>query len=163
MEQPPLTALRAFEAAARHLSFSRAADELRVTPAALSFQIKQLEDHLGQPVFQRQHRNLSLTPLGQALLPGTRAGFDQIRTAWREAQRSLTGTSLTVTAGPAFTSKWLAPRLFGFARADKLPVRFLGHPCGREFFHELRPCERFVLPRCGLGTGSRGDFENHFS
>ena len=117
MEQPPLTALRAFEAAARHLSFSRAADELRVTPAALSFQIKQLEDHLGQPVFLRQHRNLSLTPLGQALLPGTRAGFDQIRTAWREAQRSLTGTSLTVTAGPAFTSKWLAPRLFGFARA----------------------------------------------
>lgn len=116
MYQPPLTALRAFEAAARHLSFSRAADELHVTPAALSFQIKQLEDQLGQPVFQRQHRGLSLTPLGLALLPGTRAGFEQIRNAWREAQRSLSGTSLTVTAGPAFTSKWLAPRLFGFAR-----------------------------------------------
>ncbi|MBA4490534.1 transcriptional regulator GcvA [Paracoccus sp. S1E-3] len=117
MDQPPLTALRAFEAAARHLSFSRAAEELHVTPAALSFQIKQLEDQLGQPVFQRQHRKLSLTPLGQALLPGARAGFEQIRAAWREAQRSLSATSLTVTAGPAFTAKWLAPRLFGFARA----------------------------------------------
>lgn len=116
MDNPPLTALRAFEAAARHLSFSRAAEELHVTPAALSFQIKQLEDHLAQPVFQRQHRSLKLTPLGQALLPGTRAGFDQIRNAWREAQRSLSATSLTVTAGPAFTAKWLAPRLFGFAR-----------------------------------------------
>ena len=116
MDHPPLTALRAFEAAARHLSFSRAAEELHVTPAALSFQIKQLEEHLGQPVFLREPRSLSLTPLGAALLPGTRAGFDQIRTAWREAQRSLQATSLTVTAGPAFTAKWLAPRLFGFAR-----------------------------------------------
>ncbi|MFV0410777.1 MAG: transcriptional regulator GcvA [Paracoccus sp. (in: a-proteobacteria)] len=117
MSQPPLTALRAFEAAARHLSFSRAADELLVTPAALSFQIKQLEDHLGQPVFLRVPRSLSLTPLGQALLPGTQSGFEQIRTAWREAQRSLNATGLTVTAGPAFTSKWFSPRLFGFARA----------------------------------------------
>lgn len=117
MDQPPLTALRAFEAAARHLSFSRAAGELHVTPAALSFQIKQLEDHLGQPVFHRGGRSLSLTPLGQALLPGTQSGFAQIRTAWREAKRSLAATSLTVTAGPAFTSKWFSPRLFGFARA----------------------------------------------
>lgn len=117
MDQPPLTALRAFEAAARHLSFSRAADELRVTPAALSFQIKQLEDHLGQPVFLRSHRSLSLTPLGRTLLPGTRAGFAQIANAWREARRSLSANSLAVTAGPAFTSKWLSPRLFGFARA----------------------------------------------
>ncbi|HMQ39954.1 MAG TPA: transcriptional regulator GcvA [Paracoccus sp. (in: a-proteobacteria)] len=117
MDQPPLTALRAFEAAARHLSFSRAAEELHVTPAALSFQIKQLEAHLGQPVFQRAHRSLSLTPLGQTLLPGIRAGFEQIAAAWHEAQRSLSATRLVLTAGPAFTSKWLSPRLFGFARA----------------------------------------------
>lgn len=117
MDHPPLTALRAFEAAARHLSFTAAAEELHVTPAALSFQIKQLEDHLGHAVFRREHRSLSLTPLGLALLPGTRAGFDQIRSAWREARHSLSATSLAVTAGPAFTSKWLSPRLFGFVRA----------------------------------------------
>lgn len=114
---PPLTALRAFDIAARHLSFSRAAEELHVTPAALSFQIKQLEEHLGQPVFQRLHRGLALTALGAALLPGTRDGFARINTAWRDAQRSLSATRLTVTAGPAFTSKLLSPRLFGFARA----------------------------------------------
>ncbi|WP_207630291.1 transcriptional regulator GcvA [Paracoccus xiamenensis] len=117
MDHLPLTALRAFEAAARHLSFTRAAEELHVTPAALSFQIKQLEEQLGQPVFLRAHRRLSLTPVGTQLLPGTRAGFDQIRNAWREAQRSQSDRSLTITAGPAFTAKWLAPRLFSFARA----------------------------------------------
>ena len=117
MDHLPLTALRAFEAAARHLSFSGAAAEMHLTPAALSFQIKQLEDHLGQPVFLRNHRKLALTPLGAALLPGTRAGFEQIRTAWQDAQRSRAARGLTVTAGPAFTSKWLSPRLFGFARA----------------------------------------------
>lgn len=117
MDHIPLTALRAFEAAARHLSFSRAAEEMGLTPAALSFQIKQLEDLLGQPVFLRHHRKLSLTPLGETLLPGTRGGLEQIRTAWQDARRSLSSSILTVTAGPAFTSKWLSPRLFGFARA----------------------------------------------
>jgi len=72
---PPLTALRAFDAAARHMSFALAADELNVTPAALSFQIKSLEEHLGQPVFRRLNRAVELTEAGRVLMPGLRMGL----------------------------------------------------------------------------------------
>ena len=113
---PPLTALRAFEAAARHMSFARAADELNVTPAALSFQIKSLEDHLGQPVFRRLNRAVELTEAGRVLAPGAHDGFDALSAAWRAAQRVGDTSTITVTAGPALTAKWLAPRLFGFVR-----------------------------------------------
>jgi len=113
---PPLTALRAFEAAARHMSFARAADELNVTPAALSFQIKSLEEHLGQPVFRRLNRAVELTEAGAALAPGTSDGFDHLTRAWRAAQRVGDTSRITVTAGPALTAKWLAPRLFAFVR-----------------------------------------------
>lgn len=122
---PPLTALRAFEAAARHMSFSRAADELHVTPAALSFQIKSLEDHLGHPVFRRLNRAVELTEAGRALLPGVADGFAALNAAWRTARRFTDATSLTVTAGPAFTAKWLAPRLFDFAaKHPDIELRF---------------------------------------
>lgn len=122
---PPLTALRAFEAAARHLSFSRAADELNVTPAALSFQIKSLEEHLGVPVFRRLNRAVELTEEGKLLAPGVSEGFDALQSAWRMVQRRLDSATLTVTAGPAFTAKWLAPRLFSFARANPdIELRF---------------------------------------
>ncbi|WP_204115696.1 transcriptional regulator GcvA [Shimia biformata] len=113
---PPLTALRAFEAAARHLSFAQAAAELHVTPAALSFQIKSLEEHLGQPLFHRLNRAVTLTEAGRTLAPGTSEGFDALTAAWRKTLRLQDDNSLTVTAGPAFTAKWLAPRLFEFAR-----------------------------------------------
>lgn len=122
---PPLTALRAFEAAARHMSFAKAAEELNVTPAALSFQIKSLEEHLGQPVFRRLNRAVELTAAGRALAPGMTDGFDMLTAAWRAARRTGTGSTLTVTAGPAFTAKWLAPRLFGFAAAHpEIDLRF---------------------------------------
>ncbi|MDJ0993430.1 MAG: transcriptional regulator GcvA [Dinoroseobacter sp.] len=113
---PPLTALRAFEAAARHMSFSQAAEELNVTPAALSFQIKSLEEHLGTPVFRRLNRAVELTEAGKLLAPGCSRGFAELTTAWAATKRSLDTRSLTVTAGPAFTAKWLAPRLFDFAQ-----------------------------------------------
>lgn len=122
---PPLTALRAFEAAARHLSFARAADELGVTPAALSFQIKSLEDHFGAPVFRRLNRAVALTELGAILSPGVSDGFDALQLAWRSAKRRIDSASLTVTAGPAFTAKWLAPRLFSFAQEHpEIELRF---------------------------------------
>lgn len=122
---PPLTALRAFEAAARHLSFAKAADELHVTPAALSFQIKSLEDHLGTPVFHRLNRAVALTEAGKALAPGLSDGFDAIRTAWRSTRRLSDRASLTVTAGPSVTSKILAPRLYDFAQAHpEIELRF---------------------------------------
>ena len=122
---PPLTALRAFEAAARHLSFANAAAELNVTPAALSFQIKSLEEHLGQPLFRRLNRAVELTEAGRALKPGASEGFATLAAAWRAARRISDTATLTVTAGPAFTAKWLAPRLFHFAQAHpEFELRF---------------------------------------
>ena len=122
---PPLTALRAFDAAARHMSFAKAAEELNVTPAALSFQIKSLEEHLGAPLFIRLNRAVQLTDAGRALAPEAQAGFETLTSGWRAAQRALDHQSLTVTAGPAFTAKWLAPRLFAFAHEHpEIELRF---------------------------------------
>lgn len=123
---PPLTALRAFDAAARHMSFAKAAEELFVTPAALSYQIKQLEEHLGVPVFLRLNRAVELTEAGRALQPGVREAFESFRRAADEVARLKNDTDLTVTAGPAFTSKWLAPRLFRFANVHpEIELRFI--------------------------------------
>jgi LysR family glycine cleavage system transcriptional activator len=122
---PPLTALRAFEAAARHMSFAMAAEELNVSPAALSFQIKSLEQHLGVPVFRRLNRAVELTEEGKLLKPGVEDGFAALQAAWRTVQRRLNSAVLTVTAGPGFTAKWLAPRLFTFAQANPdIELRF---------------------------------------
>ncbi len=122
---PPLTALRAFDAAARHMSFAKAADELNVTPAALSFQIKSLEDHLGHPLFRRLNRAVELTEAGKALAPGAAEGFASLKAAWAATRRLQDNNTLTVTAGPALTAKWLAPRLYDFARAHpEIDLRF---------------------------------------
>jgi LysR family glycine cleavage system transcriptional activator len=122
---PPLTALRAFDAAARHMSFAKAADELNVTPAALSFQIKSLEEHLGAPLFRRLNRAVELTDAGRALAPDAAEAFETLTKGWRAALRTQDHQSLTVTAGPAFTAKWLAPRLFQFAQEHpEIELRF---------------------------------------
>ena len=122
---PPLTALRAFDAAARHMSFAKAAEEIGVTPAALSFQIKSLEEHLGQPLFHRLNRAVELTEAGRALAPGAAEGFRALQVAWRAARRVHNGRTLTVTAGPAFTARWMAPRFYEFARAHpEIELRF---------------------------------------
>ncbi|MGJ8618185.1 MAG: transcriptional regulator GcvA [Sulfitobacter sp.] len=122
---PPLTALRAFDAAARHMSFALAAAELHVTPAALSFQIKSLEEHLGAPLFKRLNRAVELTDAGRALAPAASDGFQTLGAGWRAAQRLQDHQTLTVTAGPAFTAKWLAPRLFDFAQCHpEIELRF---------------------------------------
>ncbi|WP_299969905.1 transcriptional regulator GcvA [uncultured Roseobacter sp.] len=122
---PPLTALRAFDAAARHMSFAKAAEELSVTPAALSFQIKSLEEHLGTALFRRLNRAVELTEAGAALAPGAADAFQTLANAWRRVQRLQDDQSLTITAGPAFTAKWLAPRLYEFAQAHpEIELRF---------------------------------------
>lgn len=122
---PPLTALRAFDAAARHMSFAQAAAELNVTPAALSFQIKSLEEHLGAPLFRRLNRAVELTEAGRTLAPGAAEGFKTLSGAWMATTRLQDNSSLTVTAGPALTAKWLAPRLYDFARAHpEIDLRF---------------------------------------
>ena len=111
---PPLNALRAFEAAARHLSLSRAADELSVTPAAVSHQIRTLEDHLGVPLFRRDGRSLLLTDAGQACLPGIREGFERLSSAIDEIDSLGMAGVLTVSVAPSFAAKWLVPRLDRF-------------------------------------------------
>ena len=117
---PPLNALRAFEAAARHLSFAKAAHELNVTPAAISHQIKGLEDYLGVKLFRRAKRAIWLTEAGQACLPDLREGFDRLA-AGMDRLRNLDDSGVvTVSTPPSFAAKWLVPRLdrFRAARPD---------------------------------------------
>jgi len=111
---PPLNALRAFEAAARHLSFKKAAEELHVTPAAVSHQIKLIEESLGVSLFHRLTRAISLSPAGQRFLPKLSAGFAQIAGAIEEVRAHDDAGTLTVNAPPSFAAKWLMPRLHRF-------------------------------------------------
>lgn len=111
----PLNALRAFEASARHLSFTKAADELHVTPSALSHQIKSLEDLLGQKLFVRKVRAIALTSTGKLLYPGLQTGFTHIREAVAGLQPRKDSNILVISTPPGFTAKWLAPRLYRFA------------------------------------------------
>jgi LysR family transcriptional regulator, regulator of gene expression of beta-lactamase len=113
----PLNGLRAFEAAARHSSFTRAAIELNVTPAALGHQVKALEERLGAPLFHRLPRGLSLTDEGQALLPVLREAFDRMATALGRFDDGRGRELLSVGAVGSFALAWLLPRLAGFATA----------------------------------------------
>src|SRR5262245_42414939 len=109
---PPLNALRAFEATARHLSFSKAAAELYVTPAALSHQIRGLEDLLGLKLFHRRARSIELTEPARRIYPGIRTGFEAIREAVDRLGRGQQDRILVVSAAPGLTAKWLVPRLY---------------------------------------------------
>jgi LysR family transcriptional regulator, glycine cleavage system transcriptional activator len=121
---PPLNALRAFEATARHLSFSRAAEELNVTPAALSHQVAGLEAFLGERLFNRSARAISLTPAGEILYPGLSAAFVQIRQSVERVMDTGDQQILVVSAPPGLTAKWLVPRLHRFLAAHpELDVR----------------------------------------
>jgi len=111
---PPLNALRAFEAAARHLSFSRAADELNVTPGAVSQQIKALEDFVGGPVFRRERKGLLLTDAAQSSLPSLREAFRLLEDAAARLTAADGDGRLRVSVAPSFAAKWLVPRLAGF-------------------------------------------------
>ncbi|NQW01739.1 MAG: transcriptional regulator GcvA [Rhodospirillales bacterium] len=111
---PPLNSLRAFNAAARHMSFQDAAEELFVTPAALSYQIRQLEDHLGVKLFNRLNRAVELTEMGLLIAPGIREGFARLSKTMQQLERRKSSNVLVISAGPAITAKWLAPRLYRF-------------------------------------------------
>ncbi|MEM1236442.1 MAG: transcriptional regulator GcvA [Pseudomonadota bacterium] len=113
---PPLRALRAFEAAARHLSFSQAAAELGVTPGAISHQIKTLEEWAGTPLFHRLTRALRLTPAGEAALPLLSEGFDRLSDGAHLLQARRDDPLLTLSVSPGFGSLWLLPRLESFRR-----------------------------------------------
>ncbi|KQN37128.1 LysR family transcriptional regulator [Sphingomonas sp. Leaf407] len=114
----PLNGLRVLDAAARHLSFTRAADELAVTPAAVGQQVRALEDTLGVVLFRRTTRGLELTPEGEAGLAALRGGFLQFEEAVRAMQAGQSSKSLTIAAPRDVTQKWLLPRLSRIAAAD---------------------------------------------
>lgn len=114
---PPLNALRAFEAAARHLNFSRAADELAVTPGAVSQQIQNLEDYIGAALFKRTPKGLLLTDGAQTALPALREAFDRLAEAASLLTAGPDGRRLTVSVAPSFAAKWLMPRLGRFEEA----------------------------------------------
>lgn len=113
----PLNALRAFEAAARHLSVSRAADELSVTPGAVSQQIKLLEDLVGGPLFRRESRGLQLTDLGRAAAPVLRDGFERLMDGSALLREPPRRRQVSVSVTPSFAAKWLMPRLDDFHAA----------------------------------------------
>ena len=121
---PPLNALRVFEAAARHLSFKEAAAELSITQAAVSHQIKTLEDYLGVELFRRAGRGVQLTDAARAALPKLREGFDSFAEAMEALRSRASKAELMITAPPVFTARWLMPRLADFAsREPKVQLR----------------------------------------
>ncbi|MDZ4759785.1 MAG: transcriptional regulator GcvA [Alphaproteobacteria bacterium] len=111
---PALNALRAFEAAARHLSFTRAAEELNVTPGAISQQIRQLEEFAGAPLFRRTGRQVLLTEAGSAALPLLTNAFEMMAEAVHHMRAPARRDRLMVSSAPSFAAKWLAARLDKF-------------------------------------------------
>lgn len=114
---PPLLSLRAFEAAAAHLSFQRAALELSVTPSAISHQVRALEDTLGQPLFRRLTRQLALTPAGLRLFDDLRMGFDVLEAGIDRLRRPPASQAVTLTTNTAFAARWVLPRMAAFRKA----------------------------------------------
>jgi LysR family glycine cleavage system transcriptional activator len=111
---PSLNGLRAFEAAARHLSFTQAAAELNVTQTAISHQIRRLEEELGLRLFVRKNRALALTPQAKDYLPGVRAAFNDLRLATDRLLRKADDNVLTISTLASLAAKWLLPRLSSF-------------------------------------------------
>jgi LysR family transcriptional regulator, glycine cleavage system transcriptional activator len=145
---PPLTAVRAFEAAARHASFTKAADELGMTQAAVSYQIKLLEERVGAPLFLRRPRQVTLTDAGRRLAPQVSQAFETLSAAFAET-RAGTGETLAITTVATFGSNWLAPRIGSFQVAHpKLAVRLDTSSRWVDFTRE----EMDVAIRAGRGT-----------
>jgi LysR family transcriptional regulator, glycine cleavage system transcriptional activator len=124
---PPLNALKAFEAAGRHLSFTKAAAELNVTPAAIGHQVKALEERLGVSLFHRQTRALRLTAAGQAALPTLSQGFDKLAQGVEQMRAHGESGLLTISVSPSFGAMWLVPRLEKFRiRHPEIEIRIDG-------------------------------------
>ncbi len=134
---PPLNAVKAFEAAARHLNFNKAATELCVTQGAISRQIKILEEHLGTALFHRRPRSIELTDAGSLLLPSVRSAFDELESASRRLLGLERSRVLTISSTPSFALKWLYPRLFRFNQIEPdIEVRTLNVVRTVDFSHE---------------------------
>ena len=152
---PPLNSLRAFEAAARHLSFRRAAAELHVTPAAISHQVKALEQSIGIPLFRRVTRGLELTEAADACLGRLREGFGALADAVDLMRAHTLVQTITVGAPPSFAGRWLVPRIQGFVSA--YPDIDLRVAAGKNFIDDRQYASRpdfdgaDIAIRFGLG------------
>ncbi|MCC7486501.1 MAG: transcriptional regulator GcvA [Burkholderiales bacterium] len=161
---PPLNALRAFESTARHKSVKRAAAELSVTPAAVSHQIKALEDYLGVQLFIRHNRALELTEAARSALPKLREGFDSLANAVERMRAHKGMGQLTVSAAPSFAACWLMPRLHRFFDAHReIDVRVsarLRQPTagGRRTFAERSTLDAWLADSDVAILYGRGDY-----
>ena len=171
----PLNALRVYDAAARHLSFTRAADELAVTPAAVGQQIRALEDHLGTVLFRRTSKGLELTEEGQSGLDALREGFLKFEESVQAMQAGQASDRYTIAAPREFYAQWLAPRLAAFRAAHPdvryrlvenehadfteanldLAVRLVDGPGELEGV-ELAPAQRVIVAAPGAGDHALG-------
>ena len=134
---PPLNALKAFEAAARHESFTRAAEELCVTQGAVSHQVKALEIELGVKLFNRERQRLIITEAGRAYLTVVRDAFDRIASGTERLLQRQSGGALTVTTSPNFAAKWLVHRMGRFAEAHpEIDLRVSASPQHIDFARE---------------------------
>jgi LysR family glycine cleavage system transcriptional activator len=164
---PSLNSLRAFEAAARHQNFTRAADELCVTQGAVSHQVKSLELQLGVKLFQREGPSIALSDAGRSYLNVLRDAFDLIDAGTKQLRRPMKSHVLTVSVSPNFATKWLVPRLGRFAMAyPQIDVRVsatmehvdlvrdsvdlaVRHGIGSwPGLHVIRLCEEELFPVC---------------
>lgn len=171
---PPLNALRSFEAAARHMSFKNAAQELSVTPTAVSHQIKLLEDFLDVTLFNRLTRALELTAQGEAMLPKVREGLACFAAAVEATRQTRNSGRLVVVLPPSFATRWLVPKLRSFAlahpdinlhviRSNKAIDGDL--PSGSSSFDdevELRPEDAMVVIRFGSGDYAGNQVDRMF-
>ncbi|RIY02147.1 LysR family transcriptional regulator [Aureimonas flava] len=138
---PPLSALRAFEAAARHLSFTRAAEELGMTQAAVSYQIKLLEERIGAPLFLRGRRQVALTEAGERLGSDATNAFETIAASFEAAKGGVAGV-LTISVIPTFATGWLARHLYAFQ---------LAHPTIAVRLHSTRDVSDFEKEPVDVG------------
>jgi len=159
---PALGTFRAFEAAARHLSFKKAASELSVTPAAISHQIKALEEQLGVALFVRLTRSLALTEAGRAMLPKVQEAFSQLEAAVALTQPQAQAHVLSVSAPPSFAARWLMPRLHRFTQQyPQIELRLSSglnlidtgesNAYGSDWLDNADGSSADVAIRCGLG------------
>jgi LysR family transcriptional regulator, glycine cleavage system transcriptional activator len=156
---PPLKALRAFEAAARGCSFTRAAEELNVTQTAISHQVKVLEDWIGFRLFRRLNNALMLTEKGELYLPTVREAFDRIRESTEQMQGNDAGAVLTISALPNFALRWLVPRLPRFqAQHPAIRIKLLTAPRALEALYD----EVDVAIRLDAGEAAHLQFEPLF-
>src|SRR3954453_10652392 len=144
---PPLNSIRAFEAASRHQSFTRAAVELGMTQAAVSYQIKQLEDRVGQPLFIRMPRQVQLTATGRRLAPAVAEAFDALRAAFASTDQG-GDTVLSLTVLPTIASQWLVARIGRFQVSHPLLALKLETSLG---MRDLQRGDYEIGIRSGLG------------